>query len=94
MTLTKAIPSPRETLLPFLSETQAAALPYSPNLLPDARDVDTPYGVMRVYEWGSATGRKVLLIHGDTTPGPMLGPIATALVQKGCRVMVIGVSIS
>ncbi|KAL2046979.1 hypothetical protein N7G274_000997 [Stereocaulon virgatum] len=87
----KAIPSPRDTLLPFLSEAQAAALPYSPNLLPGARDVDTPYGVMRVYEWGPASGRKVLLVHGDTTPGPMLGPIATALAQKDCRVMVIDV---
>ena len=90
----RVIPSPRETLIPFLSESQAAALPYPPNLLPGARDVETPYGVMRVYEWGPDAGRKVLLIHGDTTPAPILGPIAAALVQLGCRVMIIGMCIS
>lgn len=86
----KRIPSPRETLLPFLSGEESAALPYPPNFLPGARDVDTPYGVMRVYEWGPENGRKVLLIHGDTTPAPLFGPIARALAQKGCRVMALG----
>ncbi|KAL8699458.1 MAG: hypothetical protein Q9224_001400 [Gallowayella concinna] len=47
---------------------------------------------MRVYEWGPEHGAKILLVHGDTTPGPMLGPIAKALVDKGCRVMIIGLS--
>ena len=49
---------------------------------------------MRVYEWGSEDGRKVVLVHGDTTPGPMLGPIAKALVNRGWRVMIIGASMS
>ncbi|KAK0513359.1 hypothetical protein JMJ35_004345 [Cladonia borealis] len=67
----RVISSPRETLIPSLSESQAAALPYPPNLLPGARDVKTPY------------------VHGDTTPAPILEPIAAALVQLGCRVMII-----
>ena len=92
-TLRKTIASPRETLLPRLTPVQAASLPYPPNLFPGDRDVETPYGVMRVYEWGPEDGRKVLLVHGDTTPGPMLGPIAEALVNEGCRVMIIGASI-
>lgn len=89
----RTIPSPRETLLPHLSAGQVAASPYPPDLLPGARDVNTPYGVMRVYEWGPEDGRKVLLIHGDTTPGPILGPVASQLVERGCRVIIIGESI-
>ncbi|KAI9874324.1 MAG: hypothetical protein M1830_009881, partial [Pleopsidium flavum] len=83
------IPSPRDTLLPFLSRSQASALSYPPNILPGARDVSTPYGVMRCYEWGPEGGRKVVMVHGDTTPGPMLGPIARALVKRGCRILIL-----
>lgn len=86
----RTIPSPRETLLPKLSPQQAAALPYPPDLLPGARDVATPYGVMRVYEWGPKDGEKFLFIHGDTTPAPMLGLVAGDLVKRGCRVMIFG----
>jgi len=42
---------------------------------------------MRVYEWGPQEGKKVLLIHGITTPCVALGSVANALVEKGCRVM-------
>lgn len=86
------IPSPRETLLPFISAEEAAALSYPPNLLPGARDVATPYGTMRVYEWGPEDGRKVIMIHGDTSPVPILAPIGDALVKRGCRVMMFGMS--
>ena len=88
--LRRTIASPRVTLLPYLTRAQATALPYPPNLFPGARDVETPYGVMRVYEWGPEEGMKVIFVHGDTTPGPMLGPIAEALAAKGCRVMILG----
>lgn len=90
--LPRRISSPRDTLLPQISSEQAAALPYPPGLLPGARDVTTPYGVMRVYEWGPKDGDKVLFIHGDTTPTPMLGPIAHNLSNRGCRVMMFGMS--
>ena len=89
----QTIPSPRDTLLPKLSPTEATALPYPNDLLPGARDVATPYGMMRVYEWGPKDGSKVLFIHGDTTPAPILGPVARDLVDKGCRVMMFGTSI-
>ncbi|KAI9376667.1 Alpha/Beta hydrolase protein [Aspergillus egyptiacus] len=55
--------------------------------LPGARDVPTPYGSMRVYEWGPEDGPKVLLVHGITTPCISLGGLAHALVDRGCRVM-------
>lgn len=92
--LPRRIPSPRDTLLPQISSKQAAALPYPPDLFPGARDVTTPYGVMRVYEWGPKDGGKVLFIHGDTTPAPILGPIAHNLSSRGCRVMMFGMSVS
>ena len=88
--LTRTIPSPRDTLLPNLALEQAAALPYPPDVLPGARDVTTPYGTMRVYEWGPEDGDKVLFIHGDATSVPILSPIARNLVKKGCRIMMFG----
>ncbi|KUJ22571.1 alpha/beta-hydrolase [Mollisia scopiformis] len=83
----KIIPSPRETQLPRLSKEEQEALPYPPDAFPGARDAVSPYGTIRVYEWGPETGRKVLLIHGISTPCVALGGIARGLVEKGCRVM-------
>ena len=104
----KVIPSPRLTLLPRLSDAETADLPYPPDVLPGARDVSSPYGSLRVYEWGPEEGRKVLLIHGISTPCISLGSlsyyicmltclltlgsggVAHGLVEKGCRVMLLG----
>ncbi|KAL4804830.1 Alpha/Beta hydrolase protein [Aspergillus unguis] len=58
------------------------------DVLPGARDVQTPYGSIRVYEWGPEDGPKVLLVHGITTPCVSLGGLAHALVDRGCRVIV------
>ncbi|KIX97730.1 uncharacterized protein Z520_06508 [Fonsecaea multimorphosa CBS 102226] len=79
--------SPRVTVLPKLSPEEIADLPYPPDVLPGARDVDTPYGSIRVYEFGPEDGRKVLLVHGISTPAIALGAVANALVDNGCRVM-------
>lgn len=84
------IASPRDTLLPYISDQEAACLAYPPNLLPGGRDVPTPYGIMRVYEWGPVEGRKVVMVHGDATPCPMFLPIARKLVEHGCRVLTFG----
>ncbi|ETI27015.1 hypothetical protein G647_10114 [Cladophialophora carrionii CBS 160.54] len=81
------IRSPRTTLLPKLSKEEISDLPYPPDVLPGARDVDTPYGSIRVYEFGPEDGRKVLLIHGISTPAIALGGVAHGLVDNGCRVM-------
>lgn len=83
----KIIKGPATTLLPKLTDAEKALLPYPPDALPGARDVDSPYGTTRVYEWGPEDGRKVLLIHGITPPSLALGAIARRLVEKGCRVM-------
>lgn len=40
----KSIRSPRVTLLPNLSESEQAKLAYPPDVLPGARDVDSPVG--------------------------------------------------
>ncbi|KAL9024464.1 MAG: hypothetical protein Q9180_007892, partial [Flavoplaca navasiana] len=67
------IPSPRETLLPYLSPSEIAKLPYPPDALPGARDIPSPHGSLRVYEWGPENGRRVLMIHGISTPSIALG---------------------
>ncbi|WYZ34935.1 hypothetical protein EsH8_I_001211 [Colletotrichum jinshuiense] len=82
-----AIPNPLKSKIPTLSHDEAKKLPYRPDSFPGARDVDTPYGSIRVYEWGSTTGPKVVLIHGISTSCMTLGPIAHNLAARGCRVM-------
>lgn len=81
------IESPRKTHLPHLSEAEIAALPYPPDVLPGGRDVETPYGCIKVFEWGPEDGEKVLLLHGISTPCLALGTVAEELVSKGYRVM-------
>ena len=82
----KPIPSPIDTLPLDELRTQA----YPPDALPGAHDVDTPYGSIRVYEWGPEKGDKVLLIHGISTPSVALAGVFNKLVKKGCRVMMFG----
>ncbi|TVY24882.1 Serine hydrolase-like protein [Lachnellula hyalina] len=85
----KTIPSPRTAVLLILSKEEQDALPYPPDAFPGARDVASPYGIFRAYEFGPEQGRKVLLIHGISTPCLSLGGIANALVSKGCRVLLL-----
>lgn len=44
---------------------------------------------MRVYEFGPESGRKVLLLHGISTPCIALTGLAHGLVSRGCRVLVL-----
>ncbi|CCC10311.1 hypothetical protein SMACR_02887 [Sordaria macrospora] len=81
------IPSPRATQIPQLSKEETSSLPYPPDALPGARDVETPYGIIKVFEWGPEDGEKVLLLHGISTPCLSLGILGEALVEKGYRVM-------
>ncbi|KAF5260567.1 hypothetical protein FOXYS1_8775, partial [Fusarium oxysporum] len=80
------IPSPLH-ISRSLPEEEIKNLPYQPDFFPGARDVETEYGSIRVYEWGPETGPKVVLIHGMSTCAMTLGPIAKALVSRGCRVL-------
>ena len=84
---TQVVPSPLKTLIPSLSDAEAEDLPYPPDAYPGARDVISPHGSLRVYEWGPEDGRKVVLVHGITTPCVALGAIAHGLVDDGCRVI-------
>lgn len=54
--------------------------------------MSTPFGSIRVYEWGPESGAKVLLLHGVSKPCPALGALAEHLANPaghrgGCRVM-------
>ncbi|KAI0020980.1 alpha/beta-hydrolase [Xylariomycetidae sp. FL0641] len=82
----KIIPSPLKRVVPApASETQR--LPYPPDALPGGRDVDTPYGSIRVFEWGPADGARVLFIPGISTPVVALGDLGHDLADRGYRVM-------
>ncbi|KAK3394445.1 Alpha/Beta hydrolase protein [Podospora didyma] len=84
----RVIPSPLSTVIPRLSEEETKRLQYRSDAFPGARDVLTPYGSIRVYEWGPEDGPKVLFVHGISTTCMTLGPLAHAMVkEKGCRVM-------
>lgn len=72
---------------PLLSSEENREHPLPNDVLPGARDVSTPYGSIRVYEWGPEDGPKVLFVHGITTPCIALGGVAHGLVDRGCRVM-------
>lgn len=84
----QCIESPRTTQLPRIPKEEIDKLPYPPDALPGGRDVDTPYGVLKVFEWGPEDGEKVLLLHGISTPCLALGDVGDELVSKGYRVMV------
>jgi hypothetical protein len=84
------IRSPRWEIFTGLSQEEIDSLPYPLDIFPGGRDVETPYGSIRVFEWGPDGGRKVLLVHGISTPAMSLGGLAEELVEKGCRVMLFG----
>ncbi|ETS86646.1 hypothetical protein PFICI_00474 [Pestalotiopsis fici W106-1] len=81
------LPGPLTTTIPRLTKEELAQVPYQPDHFPGARDVVTPYGNIRVYEFGPETGRKVLFLHGISTSCMTLNDIALDLASKGCRVM-------
>jgi hypothetical protein len=68
----------------------AAQLPYPPDVFPGARDVETPYGTIKVFEWGPEEGEKVALLHGIGTPCIAMGDMAREFVRRGCRVILFG----
>ncbi|KAI9834403.1 MAG: hypothetical protein M1819_003014 [Sarea resinae] len=80
-------PSPQSTLLPTLSPFEITSLPYPPDFYPGARDVRTPYGRIRAYEFGPEGGKKVLFVHGISTSSPVFWGLAWGLVEKGYRVL-------
>ncbi|KAI0125818.1 alpha/beta-hydrolase [Xylariales sp. AK1849] len=79
--------SPKSTTLAKLSGQELEDLPYPPDVLPGGRDVSTPYGCIRVFEWGPEGGEKVLFLHGISTPTIALGDLALELAGRGYRVL-------
>lgn len=74
------------------TDSTTDSLPYPPDVFPGGREVTTPYGTIKVFEWGPEDGEKVLLMHGIGTPCVALGDMAKELVHGGCRVMLFGKS--
>ncbi|KAK6512612.1 hypothetical protein TWF481_001495 [Arthrobotrys musiformis] len=82
------IPSPEKTLLPNLSQNEQAGLAYHPDSLPGGRWLQTPTGRIRVYEFGPEDGKRVLFVHGISTPSIVARDLLLSLAARGCRVMV------
>lgn len=60
--------------------------PYPSDAIPGARDIPTPHGSTRTYEFGPPAGRKLLFLHGISTPSPALYPLARLLADRhNCR---------
>lgn len=83
------IKSARVTLQGLTKEEQSK-LPYPPDLYPGGRWVESAYGTIRVYEFGPEDGEHVILIHGISTPCASLRDVAYQLVDRGCRVLLLG----
>ena len=72
------VESPEKTLPSVPSEIADLSLP--PDVLPGARDVNSPYGSLRVYEWGPENGKKVLFVHGISTPSIAFGNLSMEFI--------------
>jgi pimeloyl-ACP methyl ester carboxylesterase len=82
----RPLKSPLATILALPKEEQDK-LDYRPDEFPGARDIPTPYGSIRTYEFGPGTGPKVLLIHGISTTCQSLSHIAHSAARRGYRVL-------
>ncbi|KFA74999.1 hypothetical protein S40288_02192 [Stachybotrys chartarum IBT 40288] len=81
------LPSPLRRAVPQAARDQLRDLVLEEDALPGARDIETPYGSVRVHEFGPEDGPKVLFVHGISTSCITLSRIARALADRGCRVM-------
>jgi hypothetical protein len=54
--------------------------------------IETPYGLIQVYECGPERGKKILCLNGISTPSIAYKGIADRLVSAGYRVMLFGKS--
>ncbi|PKS08207.1 hypothetical protein jhhlp_005484 [Lomentospora prolificans] len=61
---------------------------YPRDAIPGGRNVETPYGIIRVYEWGPEDGEKALLLHGVSAPVLTMSSLADELALKGYRVLI------
>lgn len=89
-----ALTSNTSTIRVIRSPSKAVAAistPYPPtDFIPGARDIDTPYGSIRIYEFGPEDAeRKVLLVHGISVPSMALAGMGQRLVDRGCRIMLL-----
>jgi pimeloyl-ACP methyl ester carboxylesterase len=81
--LRSTAPPPRTLPPPRVNKSS----PYPPTIFPGSRLVSTPHGTINVAEFGPVEGRKILLIHGISTPSIVFSSLAHALASDGYRVM-------
>lgn len=59
---------------------------YPSDFYPGGKNIDTPYGSIRTYEFGPEDGKRLLFVHGITTPSPVFAGILPAMADAGYRV--------
>lgn len=59
---------------------------YPSDFYPGGKNVETPYGSIRIYEFGPEEGQRLLFIHGITTPSPVFAGILPAMADAGFRI--------
>lgn len=62
--------------------------PYPADIFPNGRDLETPYGRIRYYEFGPENGKKLFCVHGISTPSPVWSLVAPKLIEAGYRLLV------
>ncbi|CCG83089.1 putative Alpha/beta hydrolase [Taphrina deformans PYCC 5710] len=81
-----AITSPEQHFITAPPRESHTDSHYSTTFYPGSKDIDTPYGSIRAYEFGPEDGERVLFIHGITTPCPVFSGILPKIVEAGYRV--------
>ncbi|EPQ26350.1 uncharacterized protein PFL1_05998 [Pseudozyma flocculosa PF-1] len=71
----------------LLSPPRSNDGPYPTDLYPGAKDLETPLGRIRYYDIGPRDGKKLLLVHGISTPTPCWSKLIPKLVEQGYRVL-------
>lgn len=56
---------------------------YPSDYFPNGRQVESPYGAIRVYEQGPEDGERLLFVHGISTPSPVFNSIFDQLLAHG-----------
>ncbi|OLL26620.1 Serine hydrolase-like protein [Neolecta irregularis DAH-3] len=81
--------APRSPLiyLNSLSKEEKKSLPYSLDFFPNGEFIKSPYGYIRAYRFGPLDGKKVLFLHGISTPCPVFRDLANTSVESGFQVL-------
>ncbi|KAI8924126.1 Alpha/Beta hydrolase protein [Entophlyctis helioformis] len=83
----KMVPA-RNVAMGNLADVTDASSPFKEDFWPSSAYVDLPFGKTHYYLLGPEDGKKVVFVHGITSPGSCYPSFINALVESGHRVLV------